>query len=275
MKNYDHIIENALREDMPNGDISSAIFSDGDESSFRLIARENCVLCGMDIFRQVFELAGGGVIVEANAKDGDDTFEGEVVAAVSGRTKSVLSGERTALNFLGRMSGVATKTRSLVKLLAGTKIRLADTRKTTPGLRALEKYAVKLGGGVNHRMNLSDAIMLKDNHIAAAGGVKNAVEKIKEAASFMTKIEVEAESAAMASEAARAGADVVMLDNMSAEETAKAIAEIKKVSEQILIEVSGEVTAEKISSLKDFDIDIISSGAITHSAPCINFSLKV
>jgi nicotinate-nucleotide pyrophosphorylase (carboxylating) len=282
MDNYDEIISRALKEDMPFGDPASAIFSENDESEFSLIAKQDGILCGIDIFKRVFEIGGGtvleditaGTVLESKFADGDKLKKGDIVAKLKGKTRVLLSCERTALNFLGLMSGIATKTAGIVSLLQGTKIKLADTRKTAPGLRLLSKYAVKTGGGVNHRMGLSDMIMLKDNHIKAAGSITNAVSKARDGSSFSLKIEVETENFDMVREAVSAGADIIMLDNMGKAEMQEAISYIRGHAPRTLIELSGNVTEDKIADIKDLDIDIISSGAITHSAPCFDFSLK-
>ncbi|MDR2458294.1 MAG: carboxylating nicotinate-nucleotide diphosphorylase [Clostridiales Family XIII bacterium] len=267
------LIENALIEDMPYSDISSTIFTENDKSKAVLISKDEGILCGLEIFKEVFLIMDRSIKFEKTKfKEGDKIKIGNELLKINGKTKSILSAERTALNFLGKLSGIASKTNNIVMQLKGKKIRLADTRKTTPLFRSLEKYAVKVGGGVNHRMNLSDAVMLKDNHIKAARNLKNAVKKIRENISFMTKIEVEVESLEMVKDAVSAKVDIIMLDNMDFIEIEKAIKFIRKGN--ALIEVSGNITEEKIAKLKNLDIDIISSGAITHSAPSFDFSLK-
>lgn len=268
----DPILLNALNEDITDMDISTKIIADeGAQANVELIAKEEGVLAGIYIFERVFKLLDEKVRVERFKEDGHFFRKGEVLAKVSGSIETLLSGERVALNFIQRMSGIATKTRQMVELLAGTNIRLMDTRKTTPGLRILEKYAVRVGGGYNHRYNLSDLILLKDNHIQAAGGVKQAVTRAKKQAPFIKKVEVETETIEMVKEAVTAGADIIMLDNMTIEQMREAI---DFIDGRAVIEASGNMTTENIENLKQLDIDYISSGSITHSAGVIDLSMK-
>ena len=236
-----------------------------------LICKQDGVLCGMQVFARVFTLLDESTQITTFARDGEEIKAGQRIAVIRGDIRVLLSGERTALNYLQRMSGVATYTRSVSSLLAGTKTKLLDTRKTTPNNRIFEKYAVRTGGGNNHRYNLSDGVMLKDNHIGAAGGVAQAVRMAREYAPFVRKIEVETENLDMVREALEAGADIIMLDNMSHEEMAQAMALIDGRAE---VEVSGNVTRENIARLTDLGVDYISSGALTHSAPILDLSLK-
>jgi nicotinate-nucleotide pyrophosphorylase len=236
-----------------------------------LICKQDGVVAGLDVFARVFKLLDENTEVKFVCKDGDEIKKGEKIGYVRGDIRVLLSGERTALNYLQRMSGIATYTRSIVKLLDGSKTKLLDTRKTTPNMRVFEKYAVKMGGGTNHRYNLSDGILLKDNHIAVAGGVKNAVKLAKEYAPFVRKIEVETENLEMVKDAVEAGADIIMLDNMSVEDMKEAV---KFIDGRAETECSGNVTKEKIATLSDIGVDYISSGALTHSAPILDLSLK-
>ncbi|MBO5300210.1 MAG: carboxylating nicotinate-nucleotide diphosphorylase, partial [Clostridia bacterium] len=236
-----------------------------------LICKEDGVIAGLDVFKRVFELLDEKTETTFYCKDGDEVKKGEKLGVIVGDIRVLLSGERTALNFLQRMSGIATYTRSIADLLKGTKTKLLDTRKTTPNMRIFEKYAVKVGGGNNHRYNLSDGILLKDNHIGAAGGVKQAVEMAKEYAPFVRKIEIEVENLEMLKEAIEAGADIIMLDNMSVEDMKKAV---EMTAGKAETECSGNVTKENIARLTDIGVDYISSGALTHSAPILDLSLK-
>ena len=229
------------------------------------------MLAGLGVFSRVFELLDKDTEIILNYKDGDFVKNGDKIGIVRGDIRVLLSGERTALNYLQRMSGIATYTNSIVKLLEGSKTKLLDTRKTTPNMRIFEKYAVKVGGGHNHRYNLSDGILLKDNHIGAAGGVKEAVKMAKEYAPFVRKIEVEVENLDMFKEALEAGADIIMLDNMNVEDMREAV---KLAAGKAETECSGNVTKENIARLTDIGVDYISSGALTHSAPIMDLSLK-
>lgn len=270
--NIDPLIINALKEDITSEDVSTnSVMPRSRQGEAHLICKEDGIICGLQIFERVFTLLDSGVIFDAFVKDGDRAESGQLLGKVRGDIRAILSGERTALNYLQRMSGIATYTRSVAESLKGTDIRLLDTRKTTPNNRIFEKYAVRIGGGHNHRYNLSDGVMLKDNHIGAAGGVKEAIGMARAYAPFVRKIEVETENIQMVKEALDAKADIIMLDNMNHEEMAQAIRLIDKKAE---IEVSGNVTKENIARLADLGVDYISSGALTHSAPILDISLK-
>ena len=267
----DELIRMALAEDMTSEDISTnSVLRAPAEGEAELICKQDGVIAGLPVFARVYELLGG-VRVELLARDGESVKRGQKLAVVRGDMRAILTGERTALNFLQRMSGIATYTAKMAALLAGSGLRLVDTRKTTPNMRLFEKYAVRAGGGGNHRYNLSDAVLLKDNHIGAAGGVRAAVQAAKAHAPFTAKIEVEAESVDMALEAVEAGADIVMLDNMSHDAMKEAV---RAIGGRALVEISGNVTAENAARLKDIGADIVSCGALTHSAPILDVSLK-
>ena len=268
----DRLIKQALEEDIGNEDVTTnAVMPEYKKGRVKLICKQDGVICGLNVFERVFKLLDEHTVIEIFVKDGDEVKKGQRIAMVSGDIRVLLSGERVALNFLQRMSGVATYTRSVVKLLKGGKTKLLDTRKTTPNMRVFEKYAVRCGGGNNHRYNLSDGVLLKDNHIGAAGGIKNAVEMAREYAPFVRKIEVEVESLAMCKEALEAGADIIMLDNMSVTDMKKAV---EMIGGRALTECSGNVTVENIAAIKDTGVDYVSSGALTHSAPILDLSLK-
>ena len=270
--NADPYILSALREDLTSEDVTTnAVMPNQCLGEVDLICKEDGVVCGLDVFARVFDLIDREVEVTIFVKDGDAVKAGEQMAKVRGDIRALLTGERTALNYLQRMSGIATYTHSIVKLLEGSGIRLLDTRKTTPNNRIFEKYAVRIGGGQNHRYNLTDGVLLKDNHIGAAGSVKKAVQMAKEYAPFVRKIEVEAENMDMVKEAVEAGADIIMLDNMSAEEMQEAI---RLIDGRAQTECSGNVTKENIGRLASLGVDYISSGALTHSAPILDISLK-
>ena len=270
--NADELIKLALKEDISNEDVSTnAVIKDYVKGSVQLICKQDGVICGLPVFERTFKILDAQTEVKLFAKDGDRVKKGQLLAEVVGDIRVLLSGERTALNFLQRMSGIATYTAEVVKLLEGSKTKLLDTRKTTPNMRIFEKYAVKCGGGNNHRYNLSDGILLKDNHIGAAGGVKQAVESAKAYASFVRKIEVEVENLDMCREALEAGADIIMLDNMSAADMKKAVA---LIGGKAVTECSGNVTRENIKNIIDTGVDFVSSGALTHSAPILDLSLK-
>ena len=270
--NADELILMALKEDITSEDITTnSVMKDCCPGSVDLICKEDGVIAGLEVFKRVFTLLDEKTDVEFFCKDGDEVKKGEKLGVITGDIRVLLSGERTALNFLQRMSGIATYTRSVALLFEGSKTKLLDTRKTTPNMRVFEKYAVKVGGGCNHRFNLSDGILLKDNHIGAAGGVKQAVEKAREYAPFVRKIEVEVESLDMLKEALEAGADIIMLDNMTVEDMKTAVALCKGRAET---ECSGNVTRENVARLVDIGVDYISSGALTHSAPILDLSLK-
>ncbi len=270
--NADKYIRLALEEDITSGDISTdAVITEYKKGTVSLICKQSGVICGLSVFERVFKILDEKVEVEFFAKDGDRVEKGQHIAEVTGDIRALLSGERTALNFLQRMSGIATYTAEVAALLKGSKTKLLDTRKTTPNMRIFEKYAVKCGGGNNHRYNLSDGVMLKDNHIGAAGGIKQAVAAAKAHCSFVHKIEVEVESLEMCAEAVEAGADIIMLDNMSVADMKKAVAIIDG---RALTECSGNVTRENIKNITDAGVDFVSSGALTHSAPILDLSLK-
>ena len=270
--NVEPLILSALREDITSDDVSTnSVMPYAQTGEADLICKQDGVLCGLQIFERVFTLLDPQVKTEFFAADGDAVKNGQLLAKSRGDIRTLLCGERTALNYLQRMSGIATYTHAVASLLEGTKIRLLDTRKTSPNNRIFEKYAVRTGGGNNHRYNLSDGVLLKDNHIGAAGSVKRAVQMAKEYAPFVRKIEVEVETIDMVKEAVEAGADIIMLDNMTQEQLREAVAYIDGRAE---IEVSGNVTKENIARLKELGVNYISSGALTHSAPILDLSLK-
>ncbi len=270
--NVDPLILNALREDITSEDVSTnSVMPHSQAGVVDLICKQDGIICGLQVFERVFTLLDDKTNVEFYVQDGDKVTNGQLLAKVYGDIKILLSGERTALNYLQRMSGIATYTNSVASLLTGTGIRLLDTRKTSPNNRIFEKYSVRVGGGNNHRYNLSDGVLLKDNHIGAAGGVKEAVTMAKAYAPFVRKIEVEVENYEMVVDAVEAGANIIMLDNMSHEEMRHAIDYIDGRAE---VEVSGNVTKENIAALTDLGVDYISSGALTHSAPILDLSLK-
>lgn len=270
--NVDELILSALREDITGEDITTnSVMPNYCAGEVELICKEDGVIAGLSVFARVFELLDEETVFECTVRDGDEVKKGQKLGVVRGDIRVLLSGERTALNYLQRMSGIATYTRSVANLLKGSKTKLLDTRKTTPNMRIFEKYAVKVGGGHNHRYNLSDGILLKDNHIGAAGGVKQAVAMAREYASFVRKIEIEVENLDMLREALEAGADIIMLDNMSVEEMKEAV---RLAAGRAEIECSGNVTKENIARLTDIGVDYISSGALTHSAPILDLSLK-
>ncbi len=270
--NADELILSALREDITSEDITTnSVMRAYQLGEVDLICKQDGVIAGLEVFKRVFELLDDTTEVTFFCKDGDVVKNGEKIGLIRGDIRVLLSGERTALNYLQRMSGIATYTRNIADLLKGTKTKLLDTRKTTPNMRIFEKYAVKVGGGYNHRYNLSDGILLKDNHIGAAGGVKEAVRMAKEYAPFVRKIEVEVENLDMLKEALEAGADIIMLDNMSVEEMKEAV---RLTAGRAETECSGNVTRENVAKLVDIGVDYISSGALTHSSPILDLSLK-
>lgn len=270
--NVEPLIESALREDITNEDVSTnSVMPEAKKGEADLLCKQDGIICGLQIFTRVFTLLDPDTEVELYVKDGEAVKNGQLMAKVRGDMRVILCGERTALNYLQRMSGVATMAREMSDSLEGTEIKLLDTRKTTPNNRIFEKYAVKTGGGNNHRLNLSDGVMLKDNHIGAAGGVAKAVKMAKEYAPFVRKIEVETENIDMVREAVEAGADIIMLDNMDHDQMKEAVELIAGRAE---IEISGNVTKEKIAQIADLGVDYISSGALTHSAPILDISLK-
>ncbi|MGN8648589.1 carboxylating nicotinate-nucleotide diphosphorylase [Eubacterium pyruvativorans] len=270
--NADPLILSALREDINSEDLSAnAVIPEHTPGEVELIAKQDGIICGLPVFSRTFELLDPGTCSTFSVSDGDPVTAGQKIGRVRGDIRVLLSGERTALNYLQRMSGIATYTNTVVKLLQGTKTKLLDTRKTTPNMRIFEKYAVKTGGGYNHRYNLSGGVMLKDNHIDAAGSITEAVRRAREYAPFVLKIEVEVENIDMVREAVSAGADIIMLDNMDHEQMAEAIHIIDGRAE---VECSGNITKENIKKLTDLGVDYISSGALTHSAPILDLSMK-
>lgn len=270
--NADPFILSALREDITSEDVTTNSVTPVKQlGEADLICKEDGIICGLEIFARVFTLLDPTCEVKLLAKDGEAVKVGQLLAKVTGDIRTILSGERTALNYLQRMSGVATYTKKTAALLEGTSIKLLDTRKTTPNMRLFEKYAVRVGGGNNHRYNLSDGVLLKDNHIGAAGGVRQAIEMAKAYAPFVRKIEVEVENLEMVKEAVEAGAHIIMLDNMNHDQMQEALDIIDGRAE---VEISGNVTKENIEKIKDLNVNYISSGALTHSAPILDVSLK-
>lgn len=267
----DKYILAALREDMTSGDITTDSILKDEKAEVNLIAKDKGILAGLDVFKRVFELLDEDVTFEFYFSDGDEVNNKDLVGKIRGRAKVILEGERTALNFLQRMSGIATYTKKMVDALDSKHVKILDTRKTTPNMRIFEKYAVTLGGGYNHRYNLSDGIMLKDNHIDAAGGIREAVEKVRSLNPFVKKIEVEVENFDQVREALEAKADIIMLDNMEIEEIREAC---KIINKRAIIECSGNISLGNINSYRDLDIDYISSGAITYSAGVLDLSMK-
>lgn len=270
--NVDDLLLQALKEDITSEDITTnSVMRGPRKGEVQLICKQDGIIAGLYVFKRVFELLDETVEITFFCQDGDEVKNGQLMAVLTGDIRALLSGERVALNYLQRMSGIATYTKSIAKLLEGSKTKLLDTRKTTPNMRIFEKYAVKVGGGCNHRYNLSDGILLKDNHIGAAGSVTKAVQMAKEYAPFVRKIEIEVENLDMVREAVEAGADIIMLDNMTPEMMKEAIRIIDGRAET---ECSGNVTRENVERLLDIGVDYISSGALTHSAPILDISLK-
>lgn len=270
--NADTYIKMALQEDISSEDVSTnAVMPKAQTGTVDLICKQEGIICGLSIFERVFTLLDENIKINFKVQDGDSVKKGQLMAVLVGDIRVLLSGERTALNYLQRMSGIATYTREVASLLEGSGTKLLDTRKTTPCMRIFEKYAVKVGGGNNHRYNLSDGVLLKDNHIGAAGSITKAVQMAKEYAPFVRKIEVETENLDMVREAVEAGADIIMLDNMTKDMMREAIAIIDGRAET---ECSGNVTKESIQDIIDIGVDYISSGALTHSAPILDLSLK-
>ena len=274
----DKYIRLALEEDIHSEDVSTnAVMPEYKKGEVQLICKEDGIIAGLPVFERVFKLLDENTVVTFQEKDGkvvcdgDAVEKGQLLAVVTGDIRVLLSGERTALNYLQRLSGIATYTHSVSELLAGTKTKLLDTRKTTPCMRIFEKYAVKVGGGHNHRYNLSDGVLLKDNHIDAAGSITKAIKMAKEYAPFVRKIEVEVENMDMLKEALEAGADIIMLDNMSVDEMKEAV---KIIDGRAQTECSGNVTKEKVKDLKDVGVDFVSCGALTHSSPVLDYSMK-
>ena len=270
--NADNLIKMALQEDISSEDVTTnAVMRNRKQGEVQLICKQDGIIAGLGVFERVFKLLDETTEVEFYAEDGGEVKNKQLLGVIRGDIRVLLSGERTALNYLQRMSGIATYTHQIAELLKETKIKLLDTRKTTPNMRIFEKYAVKVGGGYNHRYNLSDGILLKDNHIGAAGSVKKAVEMAKEYAPFVRKIEIETENLEMVKEAVEAGADIIMLDNMTPEVMKEAV---KLIDGRAETECSGNVTKENIERLVEVGVDYISSGALTHSSPILDLSLK-
>lgn len=270
--NADRLITLALQEDITSEDVSTnAVMPHAQLGAVDLICKQDGIIAGLEVYARVFQLLDEKTEVTFFCKDGDPVKKGQLMATVQGDIRVLLSGERVALNYLQRMSGIATYTHEVAQLLEGSRTTLLDTRKTTPNCRIFEKYAVRVGGGCNHRYNLSDGVMLKDNHIGAAGGIANAIRMAKEYAPFVRKIEVETETLEQVREAVEAGADIIMLDNMTTEQMREAIALIAGRAET---ECSGNVTKENIARIIDLGVDYVSSGALTHSAPILDISMK-
>ena len=268
----DKLIRMALEEDITSGDVSTnAVMPTKVQGTVDLIAKEDGVIAGMDVYARVFKLLDEDTEIEMFCHDGDEVREGDLMAKVTGDIRVLLSGERVALNYLQRMSGIATYTRSVAKLLEGSGVTLLDTRKTTPNCRVFEKYAVRVGGGCNHRYNLSDGVLLKDNHIGAAGSITKAIQMAKAYAPFVRKIEIETETLEQVVEAVEAGADIIMLDNMTPEVMKQAVALIDGRAQT---ECSGNITKENIARICEIGVDFVSSGALTHSAPILDISMK-
>lgn len=268
----DKLIRMALEEDITSEDVSTnAVMPTNVKGTVDLIAKEDGVIAGMDVYARVFKLLDESMEIEMFCQDGDEVKKGDLMAKVTGDIRVLLSGERVALNYLQRMSGIATYTRSVVKLLEGSGVTLLDTRKTTPNCRVFEKYAVRVGGGCNHRYNLSDGVLLKDNHIGAAGSITKAIQMVKAYAPFVRKIEIETETLEQVAEAVEAGADIIMLDNMTPEVMKQAVALIDGRAQT---ECSGNITKENIARIREIGVDFVSSGALTHSAPILDISMK-
>ena len=268
----DKLIRMALEEDITSEDVSTnAVMPTKVQGTVDLIAKEDGVIAGMDVYARVFKLLDEDTEIEMFCHDGDEVREGDLMAKVTGDIRVLLSGERVALNYLQRMSGIATYTRSVAKLLEGSGVTLLDTRKTTPNCRVFEKYAVRVGGGCNHRYNLSDGVLLKDNHIGAADSITKAIQMAKAYAPFVRKIEIETETLEQVAEAVEAGADIIMLDNMTPEVMKQAVALIDGRAQT---ECSGNITKENIARICEIGVDFVSSGALTHSAPILDISMK-
>ncbi len=270
--NLNDLIARSLKEDIGTGDITTLSTIPAEKTiTGRFLAKENGILCGMDVARAVFQFIDPAIALNNVKKDGDRIEKGEVLATVEGNARNILTGERLALNLMQHMSGIATRTREAVDKVAGTAARIADTRKTTPGLRVLEKYAVKCGGGSNHRFNLADGVLIKDNHIEAAGGITPAVKMARENIPHTLKIEVEVETFPQLEEALEAGADIIMLDNMSYEDMKKAV---DMVAGRALTEASGNMGEKDLKTVAETGVDLISIGALTHSVKALDISLK-
>lgn len=270
--NVDHLIKEALQEDISSEDVTTnAVMKEAVTGEVQLICKQDGVVAGLDVFHRVFEILDENVKTDFYCKDGDEVKKGELMGIITGDIRALLSGERVALNYLQRMSGIATYTNQVAKLLEGSKVTLLDTRKTTPNCRVFEKYAVRVGGGCNHRYNLSDGVLLKDNHIGAAGSVAKAVAMAKEYAPFVRKIEVEVETMEQVEEAVEAGADIIMLDNMTPEMMKEAV---DFIAGRAQTECSGNIKKENIAKILETGVDFVSSGALTHSAPILDISMK-
>ena len=268
----DKLIRMALQEDITSEDVSTnAVMPTATKGTVDLIAKEDGVVAGLDIYARVFTILDEKTEIDFHCKDGDEVKKGDLMATVTGDIRVLLSGERVALNYLQRMSGIATYTRQVAKLLEGSNVTLLDTRKTTPNCRVFEKYAVRVGGGCNHRYNLSDGVLLKDNHIGAAGSVTKAVQMAKAYAPFVRKIEIEVETLDQVKEAVEAGADIIMLDNMTPEVMKQAV---ELIDGRAQTECSGNITKENIQKIREIGVDFVSSGALTHSAPILDISMK-
>jgi len=268
----DQLIRMALQEDITSEDVSTnAVMPTEVKGTVDLIAKEDGTIAGLDVYARVFQMLDEKTEIDFKCKDGDEVKKGELMATVTGDIRVLLSGERVALNYLQRMSGIATYTRQVAKLLEGSKVTLLDTRKTTPNCRVFEKYAVRVGGGCNHRYNLSDGVLLKDNHIGAAGSITKAITMAKEYAPFVRKIEIEVETLEQVKEAVEAGADIIMLDNMTPEVMKQAV---ELIDGRAQTECSGNITKENIARIREIGVDFVSSGALTHSAPILDISMK-
>ena len=268
----DKLIRMALQEDITSEDVSTnAVMRSAVKGTVDLIAKEDGIIAGLDVYARVFQILDEKTEISFNFKDGDAVKKGDLLGIVTGDIRVLLSGERVALNYLQRMSGIATYTKQVSKLLEGSKVTLLDTRKTTPNCRVFEKYAVRIGGGCNHRYNLSDGVLLKDNHIGAAGSVAKAVAMAKEYAPFVRKIEIEVETMEQVKEAVEAGADIIMLDNMTPEMMKEAV---ELIAGRAQTECSGNITKENIAKILETGVDFVSSGALTHSAPILDISMK-
>ena len=267
----DKYIISALKEDMNSGDITTDSILKNENAQINLIAKDKGIIAGLDVFERVFEIIDSNSYFEFNFSDGDEVNKSDLIGTIDAKASAILKAERTALNFLQRMSGIATYTKKMVHALGSSHVKILDTRKTTPNMRIFEKYAITLGGAYNHRYNLSDGIMIKDNHIDAAGGIKNAVERVRSANPFVKKIEVEVENFDQIKEALDAKADIIMLDNMDIEDIKKAC---KIINKRAIIECSGNISLENIKNYRDLDIDYISSGSITYNAGVLDLSMK-
>lgn len=270
--NVDDYIINTLKEDITSEDVSTnAVMPEDKQGKADLICKQDGIVCGLDVFERTFKILDDTSRFEANFKDGDFVKKGDLIGVIYGDVKAILSGERTALNYLQRMSGIATMTRDYVNELSGYKTVLLDTRKTTPNMRPFEKHAVKVGGATNHRYNLSDGVLLKDNHIGAAGSVTKAIKMAREYAPFVRKIEIETETLDQVKEALDAGADIIMLDNMDNGTMRKAV---EMIGDKAQTECSGNVTKERLKEIAEIGVDFVSCGALTHSAMIMDVSLK-